>query len=292
MTRTDVDRKLVHLRAPRWFAVSRQRPLRPNIPPGRPGDPHLRGYASRLHHLSCYGYRGGKTPSIDALASGGTLFSQADSQIPITLPSHLSLFTSTYPFANGLEENGETVPPGAVTLAEVLRSHGYSTAAFIGGYFLARGFGLNQGFSVYESPFPTAPKAWEPPPPATPRGGCTRRRAPVAGREWQAVRNLFAFVHLFDLHHPYTEPESFRARYPASEYDAELAYADSMLGDFWQFLKSQGLFSQQLTCSFRITAKVWDHGESTHGYFIYQRPARSAHHSLAGRRTASPRAHQ
>ena len=107
----------------------------------------------RADHLSCYGYRHLKTPAIDALAADGTLFSQASSQIPITLPSHLSLFTSTSPFANGIGENGERVPQGAVTLAGILQSHGYSTAAFIGGYFLAREFGLDQGFSFYDSPF-------------------------------------------------------------------------------------------------------------------------------------------
>src|ERR1044071_3212962 len=47
----------------------------------------------RADHLTCFGYTKLKTPNIDALARGGTLFTQISSQAPITLPSHVSLFT-------------------------------------------------------------------------------------------------------------------------------------------------------------------------------------------------------
>ena len=90
----------------------------------------------RADHLSAYGYTKIHTPHIDSFAQGGTLFTQAETQVPLTLPSHTALFTSTYPFANRVEENGERVPSGTVTLASVLRSHGYKTAAFIGSDFL------------------------------------------------------------------------------------------------------------------------------------------------------------
>ncbi len=227
----------------------------------------------RADHLSCYGYPNLNTPSIDALALKGTLFSQASSQIPITLPSHLSLFTSTYPFANGIEENGERVPSGALTLASILQSHGYSTAAFIGGYFLAREFGLDQGFGFYDSRFSghmegaAAAEALKRPAPQV----LADARQWLAGRDKNTSAPFFIFIHLFDLHHPYTEPESFRIQHPASEYDAELAYTDHALGEFWQFLEDQGLFSRSLIV---LTAdhgeSLGDHGESTHGYFIYQ----------------------
>jgi choline-sulfatase len=227
----------------------------------------------RADHLGCYGDTGVKTPSIDVLATGGTLFSQVSSQVPVTLPSHFSLFTSTYPFANGVEENGERVPPGLPTLAEVLGSHGYATAAFIGGYFLAREFGLDRGFSVYDSPFAGHLEG---------EGVAAALKRPAGdvladARTWLADHDrasgppFFLFVHLFDLHRPYTEPEKFRAQYPGSEYDAELVYADGALGDFWRFLQERGLFSRSLIV---LTAdhgeSLGDHGESTHGYFIYQ----------------------
>jgi len=66
----------------------------------------------RADHLGAYGYSRIKTPHLDALAKGGTLFTAIDAQIPLTLPSHTSLLTSTYPFANHIEENGAIVGPG------------------------------------------------------------------------------------------------------------------------------------------------------------------------------------
>src|ERR1035438_5031809 len=86
----------------------------------------------RADHLSAYGYTKIKTPNIDSFAQGGTLFTHVDAQVPLTLPSHTSLFTSTYPFENQIEENAERVPAGAVPLAAVLKLQSYQTAAFIG----------------------------------------------------------------------------------------------------------------------------------------------------------------
>src|SRR5580704_14955828 len=57
----------------------------------------------RADHLGAYGYRKIQTPNIDAFARQGTVFEAIASQLPLTLPSHTTLFTSTYPFANGIE---------------------------------------------------------------------------------------------------------------------------------------------------------------------------------------------
>jgi arylsulfatase A-like enzyme len=97
----------------------------------------------RADHVGAYGYRRVATPNIDSFVRGGTLFANIACQTPLTLPSHTSLFTSTYPCENGIQENAEPVPPGAGTLAAVLRSHGYKTAAFIGSVFLERQMGLD-----------------------------------------------------------------------------------------------------------------------------------------------------
>src|SRR5215831_11698207 len=59
----------------------------------------------RADRLGCYGDRRRVTPHIDAIAQQGTLFSQVSSQVPLTLPSHVSLFTSTYPFFSGVQDN-------------------------------------------------------------------------------------------------------------------------------------------------------------------------------------------
>jgi arylsulfatase A-like enzyme/Flp pilus assembly protein TadD len=222
----------------------------------------------RADHLSSYGYTRLQTPHIDSLARGGTIFAEISSQAPITLASHVSLFTSTYPFANGIRENAQVLPPDAVTLAIVLAAHGYDTAAFIGGYFLERRFGLAQGFQTYDSPFDAR----------VIKGGLDLKRPAaqvLAGAEhWleqNSGRPFLLFVHLFDLHQPYDAPASYRARAPASEYDQELAYVDESLGGFFDFLARSGLDRRALIVLFSDHGEsLGEHGENTHGYFIYR----------------------
>lgn len=222
----------------------------------------------RADHLSCYGYTHLQTPHIDSLARGGTVFAEISSQAPITLPSHVSLFTSTYPFANGIRENAQVLPPGAVTLATVLAGHNYDTAAFIGGYFLERRYGLAQGFHTYDSPFDTRAI----------RGALDLKRPAskvLGGAEQWLQKNsghpFLLFIHLFDLHLPYDAPVAYRARAPHSEYDQELAYVDDSLGRFLEFLKRSGLNRRALIVLFSDHGEsLGDHGENTHGYFIYR----------------------
>jgi arylsulfatase A-like enzyme len=227
----------------------------------------------RADHLSSYGYRRIRTPNIDSFAQQGTLFSNIEAQVPLTLPSHTSLFTSTYPFENQVEENAEPVAPGVVTLASVLRSHGYKTAAFIGSVFLEKELGLDQGFDTYDSPFHF--EAFSPISGSMFFGGVNRRE--FAGRDrrdgalvmraargWLAANRgapVFVFAHLFDLHKPYIR----------AGYDAELAYADGLLGAFQQALIQTGWWQRSLVVLLSDHGEsLGEHGEDSHGYFIYE----------------------
>lgn len=227
----------------------------------------------RADHLSAYGYRTIRTPNIDSFAQHGTLFTGIDSQIPLTLPSHTSLFTSTYPFQNQIEENAERVPAGAITLASVLRNNGYKTAAFIGCVFLEREMGLDQGFDVFDSPFNFQAFsaisgsmffAGTPQNPYTVRDRRDGALVVGAATRWlNANRDqpVFLFLHLFDLHKPYKQPG----------YDAGIEYVDHLLGAFKQTLIKTGLWDRSLVVLLSDHGEsLGDHGEYTHGYFIYR----------------------
>lgn len=227
----------------------------------------------RQDRLSAYGYRRILTPNIDSFADQGTLFTNIESQVPLTLPSHTSLFTSTYPFENQIEENAEHVPPGAVTLASVLHSHGYKTAAFIGSVFLEAEMGLDRGFDFYDSPFHF--EAFSPISGSMFFGGVGRNQYGVrdrrdgalvlgAARRWLSANQgapAFVFIHLFDLHKPYIR----------AGYDAELAYTDRILGAFKQALMAGGWWQRSLVVLLSDHGEgLGEHGENSHGYFIYE----------------------
>lgn len=224
----------------------------------------------RADHLGCYGYRRIRTPHLDAFTRGGTLFTQVSAQVPLTLPSHVSLLTSTNPFANGVEDNMEQLKPNAVTLATLLKANGYRTAAFVGGFVLDRRFGLNQGFDVYDSPFDISRSPGQDP-------GDVKRLGEIvvqAASQW-VERNsdspFFLFLHLYDLHTPYIFPPHHPRLIGRAGYDAEIAYVDEAVGQFWNFLDKHDLLKKAVIMLVSDHGEgLGDHGEGAHGYFIYQ----------------------
>jgi arylsulfatase A-like enzyme len=185
----------------------------------------------------------------------------------------MSLFTSTYPFENQIEENAERVPAGAVTLASVLKAQGYKTAAFISSVFLEREMGLDQGFEFYDSPFkfeafsPLSGSMFFGGAGQNPYGVRDRRDGALAvgaAVRWlntQQGQPVFVFIHLFDLHKPYLR----------GDYDGELLYVDRVLGGLKQSLVQHGWWDKSLVAVFSDHGEgLGDHGEASHGYFIYE----------------------
>ncbi len=227
----------------------------------------------RADHLSCYEAGRRPTPHIDSLAKRGTLFTQVSSACPLTLPSHVALFTSTYPFMNGVEDNGVRLKSRAVTLATLLKSAGYRTGAFVASFVLDRRFGLNRGFDLYDGPIDVHNAT-------TPRVERKRPGAQVTGAalrwlERNADTPFFLFLHLYDLHLPYDLPQDPSLRRGETGYAAELAYEDRVLGDFLAALNRLNLLNKALIVFTSDHGEgLGDHSESTHGYFIYQSTVR------------------
>jgi choline-sulfatase len=225
--------------------------------------------ADRLH---AYGYTRTHTPFLDELAAAGTVYRNIDAQIPLTLPSHTSLFTSTYPFTNHVEGNDETLPPDAVTLASVLHAAGYRTAAFAGSIILDSRYGLDKGFDDYDSPFRTAPGQIP-----NPYSARIRRDAALvvrAAAQWIGANRaapFFAFLHFYDLHTPYTLPQVASLTPSAAGYDAELEHVDRALASLRDALVRAGVWDKALVILLADHGEsLGDHGETSHGYFIYE----------------------
>ncbi len=101
----------------------------------------------RADKLGCYGFEQPTSPEIDAIAARGVRFERVVAQSSWTRPSIGSMLTSRYPRSLGLyKERDEVLAERHLTLAEVLRSHGYRTFGITANPNVNSTFNFHQGF--------------------------------------------------------------------------------------------------------------------------------------------------
>jgi arylsulfatase A-like enzyme/Flp pilus assembly protein TadD len=225
----------------------------------------------RADHLSCYDAGRVQTPHLDALAAAGTLFEKCITQTPLTLPAHTSILSGTYPLYHQVRDNGGFLVPDRLELvSETLQRRRFATAGFIAAYVLHSKWGINQGFEQFSDDFDLAKYQ-------SISLGKVQKRADEVLAEAEAWlrqngnRRFFSWIHLYDPHTPYDPPSPFKEQYRGHPYRGEVAYMDSELGKFFDFLKREGLWDNT------IIIACGDHGESFgehreqgHGFFIYE----------------------
>src|SRR5688572_28572186 len=223
----------------------------------------------RADRLECYGYTKIKTPHINRLAADGTIFSNAFAHVPLTLPSHWSILTGTYPTFHGVRHNAYAEPrPGTPRLTEALKSGGYTNAAFVGSFVLDRRFGLARGFDYYFDNF-GASRHEGVSPADVERQGDVVVKAFAGWMNKQTSSKFFAWIHLFDPHDPYNPPEPFRSLYSGSPYDGEVAFVDRLVGEIVSLLQSKYPNATVVLTADHGEA-LGEHGEQTHGLFLYE----------------------
>ena len=224
---------------------------------------------TRADRLGCYGYLKAGTPNLDALAAGGVRFENATCQVPLTGPSHCSLFTGAYPFVHQVHNNASYVlPPEVQTLAETLKAAGRTTAAFVGSFSVDSRFGLGRGFDVYDDDFASG----QPFKSLNAERRADEVFAPFA--RWldeHKANRFFAWVHFFDPHIPYDPPSPYKERFASDPYDGEIAFMDEHVGKIVGKLRDNGILQRTLIII------AGDHGEAFgekeemgHGVFLYE----------------------
>jgi hypothetical protein len=181
----------------------------PSLRPARPGfvGPVIvvTMDTTRWDALSLYGGPAAASPNIARLAERATVFENAWSTSPWTLPSHASIFTGLYPSHHGAGVTSPRLDRQFVTLAEIFRRAGYRTAGFAGGELSASHWGVAQGFEIYRDPegFET-------------RGDrltdAVERFLDGAARE-----PFFLFANYFDPHGLYRAPDEFEKLFAVAD---------------------------------------------------------------------------
>ena len=185
----------------------------------------------RADHLSAYGYPRPTSPNLDSLAQHGVLFNNAIASSSWTFPSHVSLLTGRFVY-----EHGSAFKPFDgrwPTLAQVVRSQGYVTAAFsVNTYFFSRRGGLGRGFVHFEDFDYSIADLIAQTTYGTMLAGKLRRfrmvknivrrnafdlnRAALRWIDNHRDRPFLIFMNYLDVHSPYITPPSNRTRFSKS----------------------------------------------------------------------------
>lgn len=228
---------------------------------------------TRADRMGFLGSKLGLTPNLDSLAGQSVVFTRAYAQVPLTTPSHAALLTGTYPQFNHVADLGTPLGKDLPYLPDLLRHHGYQTAAFVGALILdpagKAAPGFERGFSTYDAGFHQRQGTED-------RYHSLERRAEDVvdhALSWLSKHPrgpFFVWLHFYDPHDPYDPPEPFKGRYQASPYDGEIAYTDSAIGKFVTVLRQRGLYRGALIAVAADHGEAFgEHGEMRHGIFLY-----------------------
>jgi arylsulfatase A-like enzyme/cytochrome c-type biogenesis protein CcmH/NrfG len=228
---------------------------------------------TRADRMGFLGSKRGLTPNLDALARQSAVFTRAYAQAPLTSVSHATILTGTYPQFHGVVDFPMVLAKDLPYAPEILRGHGYHTAAFLGSLALdpkGGAPGFERGFDTYDANFHPEDMRKKGRYHSIERRGDEVLARALAWLNKHPKGPFFLWVHLYDAHDPYDPPEPYKTRYAPEPYDGGIAYEDAVVGKLMRQLKARGLYSGA------VIAVMADHGESlgahgedTHGVFIY-----------------------
>jgi arylsulfatase A-like enzyme len=253
----------------------------------------------RADHMSCYGYWRKTTPFIDGFAKGGILFKNCFATASWTRPAVGSILTGLYPNRHRGEDNEDRLSTEVDTIAEVLKSHGYTTIYITPNVNSSQLLNFDQGIDFYKFS----------------KGGTHINKFYYSSEYlnsefFEIIENnpellnepLFVFLHTIDAHDPYTPkepflkfkkmdkerenlglPDNIRMKkaakqglsredidYIKSLYDCEILHNDYYFRKLLDFLKEKNLYENSIIVLVADHGEQFDeHGGLFHGTSIY-----------------------
>lgn len=198
------------------------------VPQERPATVVL--VTSDTHRADHVGFRMSpdrlRTEAIDRLAARGVAFMDVTASANNTTPSHVSLLTGLSPLDTKLISNGTRLSDAAPTLAEAFADSGYVTLASVSALPVFHELtNLGQGFDRYSTPAA-----------GSLRDGSESLDALLEALDDYPDQPVFAWLHVYDAHAPYTPPDAMeRLYYPEDldPYDPEASNARPDLAPGW-----------------------------------------------------------
>jgi arylsulfatase A-like enzyme len=166
----------------------------------------------RADHLGCYGYPKRTSPFVDSIARRGVLFERCYAPNIPTHPSFTTMLSGKEAITHNIVNIGGGVPiaDGVRLLPEILKEHGYRTAAVdsMGRHF-QRGF---DEYVTYE---------WDRSQPTVLRKAetVTNKALPVIERLAGSPQPFFLFLHYWDPHTPYLPPPGYTRKFYPKDRD-------------------------------------------------------------------------
>jgi len=245
----------------------------PRAEDARPSVVFITIDAMRPDHMSYFGYERSTTPNVDRVAARGVAFTEASSLIPLTNPSMSSLFTSLPIHETGLKRNGQSLSKDLVTLPEILREEGYTTAAVISCWALYRfRSGMAHRFDHYLDDG-VAVKLELP-------GEVITDRT-VALLDEGLSEPFFLWAHYSDPHQPHKPLPGFEFeddlgadsgfKSAVDGYDSEIAFSDHQAGIVLEKLAEIGALDNALVIILSDHGEgLGEHGWIGHGRGLYE----------------------
>lgn len=224
---------------------------------------------TRADHLGCYGYKTAHTPNLDMLAQNGVVLENAISCVPMTLPSHTTLFTGLIPPEHGIRVNAENaLNKNIPTLAEILKANNYNTGAVTASTVVDGSYGLNRGFDNYSDNIQLNSNTLY---------RCGEKVADYSIAWLKSIINnkddnpWLLWSHFYDPHQPAHLQAEFSQAVADNAYDSEIAYMDKHIGRIIQWLDENGQLDNTIIVVVGDHGEgLGDHGEDEHAFYIYQ----------------------
>lgn len=168
----------------------------------------------RADRLGVYGCPRNTSPELDRRAANAILFERALIQWPKTVPSMVSMFSSTYPHTNGVlfGSRGQWVEDRLTMFPEIMKEHGYKTYGVVSNAVLASETNFSQGFDVYR-------ETWM----DTSRGKQHSQADHVTDLALQILKNVprekfMLWIHYVDPHYQYLPPAPYNRMFVGDKF--------------------------------------------------------------------------